>query len=237
MVFLDKVTNLYLFTDWYKKYPLMASCCQESFILKDMETRKSHRGQGRPRAFDVDEALEQALQVFWRKGYLGTSLTDLTEAMDINRPSLYATFGNKEALFRKVLDRYSDRQTAYLRSALEEPTARRVIEQMMSGVINLVTNPCNPSGCLFAQSMTSFGDPNDPLHQELAQRRVLGEAAIRNRFERALAEGDLPSDADPVALARFVVTVNFGISVQAASGASREELLQVVQTALRALPL
>ena len=80
--------------------------------------------QGRPRAFDIDEALEQALQVFWRKGYLGTSLTDLTEAMGINRPSLYATFGNKEALFRKVLDRYSERQTAYLRSALEEPTAR-----------------------------------------------------------------------------------------------------------------
>lgn len=216
---------------------MMKSCCQGSFILKGMETRKSHRGQGRPRAFDIDEALEQALQVFWRKGYLGTSLTDLTEAMGINRPSLYATFGNKESLFRKVLDRYSDRQTAYLQSALEEPTARRVIEQMMYGVIDLVTNPCNPSGCLYAQSMTAFGDPNDPLHQELAQRRVSGEAVIRHRFERALLEGDLPADADPSALARFVVTVNLGISVQAASGASRAELIQIVQMALRACPI
>lgn len=198
-----------------------------------METRKSHGAQGRPRAFDIDEALEQALQMFWRKGYLGTSLTDLTKAMGINRPSLYATFGNKETLFRKALDRYSDRQTAYLREALEEPTARRVIERMMHGVVDLATNPLNPSGCLFAQSMISCGDPNDPLHQELAQRRVSGELAIRDRFERALSEGDLPSDADPAALARFVVTVNLGMSVQAAGGASRAELLQVVQTALR----
>ncbi len=237
MIFLNQVTNLYLFTDRYKKYPLLKSGCQGSFILKGMETRKSHRGQGRPRAFDSDEALEQALQAFWRKGYLGTSLTDLTEAMGINRPSLYATFGNKEALFRKALDRYGERQTAYLRSALEEPTARRVIEQMMYGVVDLVTNPGNPSGCLYAQSMISCSDPNDPLHQELAQRRVSGEAVLRARFERAVAEGDLPSTTVPAALARFVVTVNLGMSVQAASGASRAELLQVVQTALRALPL
>ena len=199
-----------------------------------MERRKSHRVQGRPRAFDIDEALEEALQMFWRKGYLGTSLTDLTEAMGINRPSLYATFGNKETLFRKVLDRYSDRQRAYLREALEEPTARRVIERMMYGVVDLVTNPCNPSRCLFALSMLSCGDPDDPLHKELAERRVLGEIAIRDRFERALSEGDLPSDTDPATLARFVVTVNFGMSVQAASGASRAQLLEVVQTALQA---
>ncbi|MEG4010411.1 TetR/AcrR family transcriptional regulator [Microcoleus sp. Pol11C1] len=199
-----------------------------------METKKPHRVQGRPRAFNIDEALEQALQIFWRKGYLGTSLTDLTEAMGINRPSLYATFGNKETLFRKALDRYRDRQTAYLCEALSEPTARRVIERMMVGVVDLVTNPCNPSGCLYAQSMLSSVDPDNPLHQELAECRISGEAAICDRFERAVSEGDLPSDADPAALARFVVTVNFGMSVQAASGASRAELLQVVQTALRA---
>ena len=201
-----------------------------------METRKLHTTQGRPRAFDIDEALEKALQVFWHKGYLGTSLTDLTEAMGINRPSLYAAFGNKETLFRKVLDLYQEQQTPYMRQALEEPTARRVIERMMHGVVDLLTNPDNPPRCLFAQTVLSCADPSDPLHQDLAKRRVLIEVTIRDRFERAMAEGDLPSDTDPTTLARFVLTVNFGLSVQAASGASRTELLQVVEMALQACP-
>lgn len=175
--------------------------------------------------------------MFWRKGYLGTSLTDLTGAMGINRPSLYAAFGNKESLFRKALDCYSATRSAYLREALEEPTARRVMERMMYGVVDTVSNPCDPSGCFFAKSVLSCGDPDDPLHQELVKRRVSDEATIRDRFERAVSEGDLPSDTDPAALARFIVTVNFGMSIQVASGASRAELLQVVQTALRACPM
>ncbi|MGF1568356.1 MAG: TetR/AcrR family transcriptional regulator, partial [Nodosilinea sp.] len=173
----------------------------------------------------------------WRKGYLGTSLSDLTEAMGINRPSLYAAFGNKETLFRKALDRYRDRHTAYYREALEEPTARKVIERMMQGVVDLVTNSSNPSSCLVARSLLACADPDDPLHQELVERRVVDESAIRDRFERAVAEGDLPPEADPAALAGFVLMVNAGLSVQAAGGASRTELLQVVQTALQACPI
>jgi AcrR family transcriptional regulator len=202
-----------------------------------METKKSHGVQGRPRNFNIDIALEQALLLFWRKGYLGTSLADLTEAMGINRPSLYAAFGNKETLFRKALDRYRDRQIAYLWDALEEPTARSAIERMMQGGVDLVTDPGNPSSCLIAQSLLACADPDDPLHQELVELRSAGELAIRDRFERAIAEGDLPPDADPAALARFVLTVNFGLSVQAAGGASRTELLQVVRMALQAFPL
>jgi AcrR family transcriptional regulator len=201
-----------------------------------METKKSRGVQGRPRAFNIDIALDQALLLFWRKGYLGTSLTDLTEAMGINRPSLYAAFGNKETLFRKALDRYRDQHAKYIRDALEEPTARRVIERLMHGVVDLVTNPGNPSSCLFTQSLLACADPDDPLHQELVERLVAGEMATRDRFQRAVSEGDLPPDADPAALARFVLTVNAGLSVQAAGGASRTELLQVVQTALQACP-
>jgi AcrR family transcriptional regulator len=202
-----------------------------------METKKSHGVQGRPRNFNIDIALEQALLLFWRKGYLGASLTDLTEAMGINRPSLYAAFGNKETLFRKALDRYRDHHTAYYRDALEEPTARRVIEQMMQGVVDLLTNPGNPSSCLMTQSLLACADPDDPLHQELAERRAAGEIAMRDRFERAVSEGDLPPDADPATLARFVLTVNSGLCLLAAGGASRTELLQVVQTALKACPI
>ncbi|MGL4622717.1 MAG: TetR/AcrR family transcriptional regulator [Chroococcidiopsis sp.] len=202
-----------------------------------METRKSQGVQGRPRTFNIDIALEQALLLFWRKGYLGTSLTDLTEAMGINRPSLYAAFGNKETLFRKALDRYRDHHTAYYRDALEEPTARRVIERMMQGVVDLVTNPGNPSSCLMTHSLLACADPHDPLHQELAERQTTAVTAIRDRFERAVSEGDLSPDADPTTLARFVLTVNAGLAVQAASGASRTELLQVVQMALQACPI
>src|SRR4051794_21977945 len=98
-----------------------------------MKPKKSVVPRGRPRAFAIDEALDRALQVFWHKGYEGTSLTDLTQAMGITRPSLYTAFGDKEALFRKVLDRYLAGPAAHMRAALEEPTARAVVEQLLLG--------------------------------------------------------------------------------------------------------
>src|SRR6478752_7045260 len=103
---------------------------------------------GRPREFDPDEALERALELFWRQGYEGTSLGELTAAMGINRPSLYAAFGNKESLFRKALDRYTDEHMAFIRTALEEPTARGAIEALLRGYVASVTNPRTPPGCL-----------------------------------------------------------------------------------------
>src|ERR1700722_8214731 len=99
---------------------------------------------GRPREFDVDEALDQAMEVFWRKGFEGTSIPDLTEAMGINRPSLYAAFGNKESLFGKVLDRYSEKSGTFMREALSEPTARQVVEKMLGGTVELLSNPKQP---------------------------------------------------------------------------------------------
>jgi AcrR family transcriptional regulator len=191
---------------------------------------------GRPRAFDMDTALDRALQVFWRKGYEGTSLSDLTKAMGINRPSLYAAFGNKEALFRKALDRYVEGPAAYTRTALDEPTARAVVERLLRGVVGLLTNPRHPPGCLAVQGALACGDAADSIRRELISRRMAGEAALRQRFERAIADGDLPFDADPADLARYVVTITQGMAVQAAGGASREELRRVVEMALRAWP-
>jgi AcrR family transcriptional regulator len=191
---------------------------------------------GRPRAFDIDKALDRALQVFWRKGYEGTSLSDLTKAMGINRPSLYAAFGNKEALFRKALDRYAEGPAAYTRKALDEPTARAVVERLLRGLVDLLTDPCTPQGCLAVQGALACGDAADAIRQELISRRVAGEAALRQRFERAIADGDLPADANPADLARYVTTVSQGMAVQAAGGASRQELQRVVEMALRAWP-
>ncbi len=191
---------------------------------------------GRPRAFDIDKALERALQLFWRKGYEGTSLSDLTKAMGISRPSLYAAFGNKEELFRKALDRYAEGPAAYMRTALDEPTARAVVERLLRGVVDLLTDPGTPQGCLAVQGALACGDAADAIRQELIARRTAGEAALCQRLERAIADGDLPADADPTDLARYVTTVAQGMAVQAAGGASREELRRVVEMALRAWP-
>jgi AcrR family transcriptional regulator len=192
--------------------------------------------KGRPREFNVGKALDRALKVFWRKGYEGASLPALTRAMGINRPSLYAAFGNKEALFRRVLDRYVDGPAAYFRAALHEPTARAVAERLLGGALGLLTDPRNPPGCLLVQGALACGEPAESVRRELVSRRLAGEVAVRQRFERARAEGDLPADSDTAALARYVVTVIQGMAVQAAGGASREELRRVVEMALRAWP-
>src|SRR5213596_239882 len=169
-----------------------------------MKKKKSGAPMGRPRAFDVDKALECALRMFWRKGFEGTSLSDLTRAMGINRPSLYAAFGNKEALFRKALDRYDDGPAAYVREALEEPTARAVVEALLRGAVDLLSCPRNPHGCLMVQGALSCGSTANPIRRELATRRAAGEAAIRRRFKRAISDGDLPADTDADDLARYV---------------------------------
>ncbi len=189
--------------------------------------------RGRPREFDADQALDRALKVFWRKGYEGASLLDLTRAMRINRPSLYAAFGNKEALFRKVIERYVEGPAGYVREALDEPTARAVAERLLGGAVELLTDPRNPRGCLMVQGALACGEAAESVRRELVSRRAAGEAAVRQRFQRALAEGDLPADVDPGDLAGYVVTLIRGMAVQAAGGASREELRRVAELALR----
>jgi AcrR family transcriptional regulator len=192
--------------------------------------------RGRPREFDVDKALDRALWVFWRKGYEGASLPDLTKAMGINRPSLYAAFGSKEGLFRKALDRYADGPAAYVREALNAPTARAVAERLLGGAIDLATDRRNPRGCLMVHGALACGEAVESVRRELVARRAATEAAVRRRFERAAAEGDLPADSDPAGLARYVLTVIQGMAVQAAGGAKREQLRPLVKMALRAWP-
>ena len=191
---------------------------------------------GRPRAFDIDEALDRALKVFWRKGYEGATLPDLTRAMGINRPSLYAAFGNKEALFRKAIDRYIAGPACHVGEALKEPTARAVVERLLRGGIDLITDSRNPCGCFMVQSALACGDTADSIRRELVKRRAEGEAALRERFERALSDGDLPPSTDPADLARYVATLMHGMAVQAAGGAARDELLRVAEMAIRAWP-
>lgn len=192
--------------------------------------------KGRPREFDVDRALDRALKVFWRKGFEGASLPDLTKAMGINRPSLYAAFGNKAALFRRAVERYIEGPASQIRRALEEPTARQVVERWFRENIELITDSRNPRGCFLVQSALTCGDTADTIRRELARRRAASETALCERFERAIAEGDLPRNCEPADLARYVATVSQGMAVQAAGGATREELQKVAERALSAWP-
>ena len=144
-----------------------------------MKTNTSAKPAGRPRSFDTSRALDRALDVFWRKGYEGASLSDLTKAMGINRPSLYAAFGDKENLFRRVLDHYAEGPASYSYAALAEPTSRAVVERLLYGTAEMLTAPRNPHGCLWVQGALACGNGADPVRKELISRRMAGEAALR----------------------------------------------------------
>ena len=189
---------------------------------------------GRPRAFDPDVALDRAMHVFWAKGYEGASLSDLTRAMRINRPSLYAAFGNKEQLFGKALDRYMDGPVAYFGKALAAAKARDVVEEILLGTARMGDDPRIPAGCLMVQGALACGDAS--VRKEAAARRVAAEAALCRRLQRAKREGDLPKNSDPGELAGYVMTVVRGMAVQSAGGASSDQLRRIAQIALRAWP-
>jgi AcrR family transcriptional regulator len=199
-----------------------------------MEAQKTKGMPGRPRGFDTEEALDCAMHMFWRKGYVATTLADLTAAMGINRPSFYTAFGSKESLFRTVLDRYFAGPSRYLEEALREPTAGATVEHLLRGVVNMLTNPRTPSTCMWVHGALSCGD--DPLQTEFDAQRASGHADLNRRFQRAVAEGDLPKGTDADALARFIQTVNFGLTVQASTGATRKHLLRVVESVLHVWP-
>jgi AcrR family transcriptional regulator len=201
-----------------------------------VKTNTSAKPAGRPRSFDTGKALDRAVDVFWRKGYQGASLSDLTKAMRINRPSLYAAFGDKEQLFRKVLDRYAEGPSSYSSAALQEASSRAVVERLLYGTADLLTSPGNPRGCLWVQGALACGNGADSVRRELISRRMAGEAALRRRLNRARMDGDLPPEANPASLARYVVTMIQGMSVQAAGGATRSELHCVIGIALQSWP-
>lgn len=188
---------------------------------------------GRPRGFDTDEALEHAMRVFWEQGYEGSSLTDLTSAMGISRTSMYAAFGNKDDLFRRALERYTEGPAEYGARALQEPTARQVATAFLIGSVQATTRPGCPAGCLGVQGSLAAGATARDARDALIAWRNEGTSRLRERFEQAVDEGDLPPDTDPALLARYIMTVSNGIAVQAAGGTTRNDLRQVADAAMR----
>jgi AcrR family transcriptional regulator len=189
---------------------------------------------GRPRSFDTDKALDEAMEVFWRHGYDGASLAMLTRAMGIKAPSLYAAFGSKEGLLRAALDRYAQRRSEHMRYVLAGESALEVAERFLNSIAESHTDPAKPPGCLLVQGGLACGEGSENIPFELASRRALTETELRERFARARGQGDLAESADPAALARFLSTVASGMGVLASSGADRDALREVARVSLGA---
>ncbi|SOB87221.1 transcriptional regulator, TetR family [Sphingomonas guangdongensis] len=192
--------------------------------------------KGRPREFCMDAALAAALRVFWSKGYEGASMADLTEAMGITKPSLYAAFGNKEALFRKALDLYENEKLQYTRVALDQPTARAVAEYFMRGALEAQTGRNEPKGCLGVIHSVACGSEAEAIKEAVIARRASSRAALLQRFEQAKRDGDLPDHVDVNGLANYLFAILQGMAVQASSGASRADLELVIDTSLAMWP-
>jgi len=186
---------------------------------------------GRKRGFDVDVAVQQATDVFWRQGYDGASIAELTAAMGINPPSLYAAFDSKEGLFLAVLDRYCDRRSAFIAWVVAGTSARDVAERALYGMIELATDSNEPAGCLLVKGQLTCSSAPPAVPRRLIGARVLAHEALHERLRCA---PDLVGDAG--VLARFLSTMSDGIGLQAQSGASRIELREMVAEALRAWP-
>ena len=192
--------------------------------------------KGRPREFDLEEALTAALRVFWRRGYEGASMAELTAEMGIAKPSLYAAFGNKEELFKKALDLYEREKMSYMATALQEPTSRRMAERLLTGALEMQTSSCDPKGCLGVISTVACGQEASPIRDSVIERQKSSREALIARLEEYQKQGDLPADIEPEALARYMVAVLQGLSVQAGAGASVQELKSLVDMAMRTWP-
>ncbi|MFJ8665070.1 TetR/AcrR family transcriptional regulator [Streptomyces sp. NPDC093600] len=192
--------------------------------------------RGRPRSFDRRAALEQAMTAFWERGYETTSVADLTRAMGISAPSLYAAFGDKRTLFEEVVEAYAVSYGAFGDQALaEEPTARGALARMLGEAADAFTDPSHPRGCLVISSAINCANPE--VEKALRERRNRNLASFETRIRRGIAAGELPGGTDAVALARFCGAVLQGLSQQARDGATREELRAVAEVAMAAWPV
>jgi len=199
----------------------------------DMAGRAAPRG--RPRGFDRDAALRAAMEVFWRRGYEGASVSDLTQAMGINAPSLYAAFGCKEALFREAVRLYQESEGAGARRAMDEaPDARAMVEAMLRANIRSYTDPAKPPGCMVVLAAMLGTPENAKVCGFLTGMRKASVADLKKRLDRHRARGTLPRGADTAALAQFYATVLQGLSIQARDGASRRTLDRIADGAMAA---
>jgi AcrR family transcriptional regulator len=195
------------------------------------------RQRGRPRSFDRDEALECAMRLFWSRGYEGTSISDLTEAMGVTPPSLYSAYGDKRRLFFEAVERYEQTVGCFARKALtQEPTAERAVRRLLLEAVKTFAAPKNPKGCLMVLGATNCSSESAEVGAALAEHRRAAEAALRARLLAGQEAGEFAAHTDVDALAVLVTATLFGLAIKAQDGASRARLSKVVEQLMTIWP-
>ena len=206
-----------------------------SFAMKS-QTDRPVRKVGRPLSFDRDAALEKAMYLFWRQGYEATSLSELTEAMGISPPSLYAAFGDKKQLFFAAIERYMDTSESSPEALRDAATAREAVEQMLRTAAIQHTQRGCPPGCFLVSGAVNLSSASQDVRDAVVRMRGKAEKALRDRIKRGIEDGELPANTDAAALAAFYVSITQGMSMQAQDGAKRERLFEIAANAMRAWP-
>jgi len=194
-----------------------------------------HATKGRPRSFDEDQAIDAAMRVFWEKSFEGTTMTDLTDATGLSRSSIHAAFGSKEGLFLKAVERYKSGPITYIPKALAEPTLPRAIEALFRGMVNSLSIPGNPKGCLSIHGALACGTERELVTQVMTKWRRSNENLIEERIQQAQREGELGRNVNAADYARYIATIMMGIGIQAVNGAGRAELTRMADMALQFL--
>lgn len=194
------------------------------------------RRTGRPLSFDREAALNQAMLLFWRHGYEATSLSDLTAAMGVTPPSIYAAFGDKRRLFLEAVGRYLSGPVTSERIIEEAATAQEAARGLLQAAASAFTGADTPPGCLLASSAISCSAAAAEVQGELADIRRGIEACLRGRIARAVEAGELAAATDADALAGHIMAVIQGMSTLARDGATRDKLMRVAATAMRTWP-
>jgi AcrR family transcriptional regulator len=207
-----------------------------SELCNDRQKLSGWIAMARPRDFEEAEVLDRAMEVFWRHGYEGASMAELTKAMGLNSPSIYAAFGSKRGLFGAVLERYRERRAAHREYLLAGATAREVAERLLFGAIEWLVDPNEPRGCLLIQAGMSTGVNNEDVPRAIIKQRSRTRNLLTERLMRAQEDGDLPRSEGPAALARYLLMVFNGLALQAADGMSKAELKASAERALMGWP-
>jgi AcrR family transcriptional regulator len=202
------------------------------------EKMKTGNGKtGRPINFDKDAALEAAMLLFWERGYEGTSMAELTQAMGLNPSSIYAAFGDKHALFSLAVKRYMESRAQYASKALQEPTLKGVLRALFDNTVAFLTTPGHPPNCMTLAGAMGCSVEATPAKDLMTELRKQNQVAIRERLLKAWKTGELPKGINVDDYARYISSILAGLSVQAANGSTKQELKRTARMALRHLGL